>query len=159
MDGSTHKSRLIYRLLEFEAGSAQIILLLFPPIYAIFMLALGKRLLEKQNKSSKLYEFFANATIICFVFAFVISPIVKFIIPDFNTSGDRFTPLVLFFFLFFLSSVFMLSRITVQYERLSRPDHHFNIANSPDYIVRFFTLLYWPFTIWVYQKRVNSYFK
>ena len=71
---TTAKPR-IYRLLDIKPSSWKMILLILPPVYAIWLLAIGKRLLEKQNKPDKTFTFFATMTIACFIFAYVITPI------------------------------------------------------------------------------------
>jgi hypothetical protein len=70
----TAKSR-IYRLLDIKPSSGKMILLILPPVYTFWLFAIGKRLLEKQNKPDKTFTFFATTTIAGFIFAYVITPL------------------------------------------------------------------------------------
>jgi fatty acid desaturase len=153
---TTSKSR-IYRLLEIKPSSNKIILLILPPVYSFWLFAVGKRLLEKQNKPHKTYTFFATMTIACFIFAYVISPLLLLIIPNLVVTGVRVLPLMYFIFFFFLGTLGMLTNITVKYDRLAKPDYYYSLVNSLDYVVRFVTLFCWPITIWSFQEKVNEY--
>jgi len=153
---TTAKPR-IYRLLDIKPSSWKMILLILPPVYAIWLLAIGKRLLEKQNKPDKTFTFFATMTIACFIFAYVITPILMIVITNLIVTGDRVLPLMYFIFFFFLGTLGMLTNLTVKYDRLAKPDYHYSFVNSLDYVVRFMILVYWPFTIWSFQEKVNEY--
>ena len=153
---TTAKPR-IYRLLDIKPSSWKMILLILPPVYAFWLLAIGKRLLEKQNKPDKTFTFFATMTIACFIFAYVITPILMIVITNLIVTGDRVLPLMYFIFFFFLGTLGMLTNLTVKYDRLAKPDYHYSFVNSLDYVVRFMILVYWPFTIWSFQEKVNEY--
>jgi hypothetical protein len=152
----TAKSR-IYRLLDIKPSSGKMILLIFPPVYTFWLFAIGKRLLEKQNKPDKTFTFFATMTIACFIFAYVITPLLMLLIPNLVVTGDRVLPLLYFIFFFFFGTLGMLTNLTVKYDRLAKPDYYFSFADSLDYVVRFMTLAYWPITIWSFQEKVNEY--
>ncbi len=152
----TAKSR-IYRLLNIKPSSGKMILLILPPVCTFWLFALGKRLLEKQNKPDKTFKFFATTTIACFIFAYVITPLLMLVIPNLVVTGERILPLLYFIFFFFFGTLGMLTNLTVKYDRLSKPDYHYSLVNILDYVVRFMILFYWPFTIWAFQKKVNEY--
>ena len=147
----------VSRLLDIKPSSKRMIILILPPIYTLWLFAIGKRLLEKQNKPDKTFTFFATTTIACFIFAYVITPILMLVIPNLVVTGDKVLPLIYFIFFFFLGTLGMLTNLTVKYDRLAKPDYHYSLVNSFDYVVRFMTLIYWPFTIWSFQEKVNEY--
>jgi len=153
---TTAKSQ-IYRLLDIKPSSGKMILLILPPFYAIWLFAIGKKLLEKQNKPNKTFTFFATMTIACFIFAYVITPLLLLVIPNLVVTGDSVLPLLNFIFFFFFGTLGMLTNLTVKYDRLAKPDYHYSLVNSLDYVVRFLTLFYWPITIWSFQEKVNEY--
>lgn len=133
---TTAKSR-IYRLLDINPSSGKMILLILPPVYTFWLFAIGKWLLEKQKNPDKTCTFFATMTIACFIFAYVITPILMRVIPNLIVSGDRVLPLLYFIFFFFLGTLGMLTNLTVKYDRLAKPDYHYSFVNSLDYVIRF----------------------
>lgn len=154
---ATSKSNLLYKLLDIKADSIKIWLLIFPPIYALWLLAIGKRLLRKKKKPDKAFTFFAMATVVLFTILLVLAPILKLLQVDIIVTGEKAIPLLLVFYFFWFGTIGILSNLTIKYERLATPDRYFNLFDKVDYVKRFLTFFYWPFSIWSYQKTVNGY--
>ena len=152
----THKLRL-YRLLEIKPNSSKMIFLILPPVYAFWLLAIGKRLLQKQNKPDKTFTLFAFLTVAFFTYAFFVTPILQLLGTNIIVTGNRVLPLLYTIFFFFFGTLGMLTKLTVNFDRLAKPDYHYRLVNSLEYVVRFMTLFYWPLTIWSFQEKVNEY--
>lgn len=135
------------------------LLFLFPPIYALWILAIGKKLSEKQNKPDKTFTFFASGALAFFIIAFVIGPILRlFQINwiDINLFNNTIPGLI--GILFWILTLAMASSIMIKYEQLTgRKEYHTFIETSISVIARTFVLFYWFIAIWFYQKKVNSF--
>jgi hypothetical protein len=148
---------LLSRLLNIKSDSSKILLLLYPPIYALWLLAIGKHLLLKQNKANNLYMFFASTNVMLFAMAFFIAPILKLVNIDISLTGARAYPVLFVVYFFWFGTTGMLTKLTINYERSQNPDHYYRIVDILDYVKRFLAFFYWPFSIWSYQRRVNKY--
>src|SRR5450759_811659 len=109
MTTATSDKLFIYRLLNIRTDSGLILLLLFPPIYALWLLAIGKRLLQKQNKNDKKFTFFASGTVAFFILAYLIAPLSLLFHIDISVTGQRAVPIVLTIFAFWFGTIGMLS--------------------------------------------------
>ena len=154
---TTTNKLFIYRLLDIPTGSAKILLLLFPPIYAFWLLAIGKLLLQKQNKNDKTFTFFASGTIAFFIIAYFIAPLLQLFQIDISVTGQRGVPIALTIFIFWFGTIGMLSNITIKYERMETPEKYYTAMDNLVYIGRFLTFFYWFIGFWFYQKTVNKY--
>lgn len=148
---------LLYKLLDIKTNSGQILLLIFPPIYALWLLAIGKRLLQRQNKPDKIFTIFASFTVVSFTVAFFIAPVLKLFNIDISVTGERAIPIILTIYFFWFGTTGMLSNLTIKYERLAMPDRYYGLVDMFDYVKRFIAFFYWPLSIWSYQKKVNKY--
>lgn len=154
MTQKTGNKSSLYKLLDIRTDSGKIWLLLIPPVYTLWLLAIGKRLLVKQHKSDKIFLFFAWGTLLLFAALFLIMPFVR-IDPGFT---DKIViTIILTFYFFWFVTLGMLTNITIKYERLATPDKYYTIADNIAYLKRFFGFIYWPISIWWYQKTVNEY--
>lgn len=135
------------------------LIFLFPPIYALWILAIGKKLRQKQNKSDKTFTFVASGTIMFFLIAFLISPMLRlFQINwiDINFFNNTIPGLI--GILFWILTLGMASSIMVKYEQFTEPEaYHTSIETSISVVVRAVALFYWFISIWFYQKKVNKY--
>jgi len=147
----------IYQLLDIKPESSKMLFLLLPPIYALWLLAIGNRLLQKQNKSVNVFTFVASVTVLLFTYIFFVIPILQNIGIAIVVTGERVLPLILSFFFFWFSTTGMLTSLIVKYDRQKTPDYNYTMANAFDYVFRFFAFFFWPFTIWSFQKKVNEY--
>ena len=128
-----------------------------PPIYSLWLLALGKKLLTKQNKSSLIFSIIASIsfilfTINCFTPFYLLSKSISLM-----PSQNGMKGVLLLTAIFWLFTISILTYLTVKQGRLSIPKHHYNITDNIVYVKRFLTFLYWPFFIWSFQKTVNNY--
>ena len=147
----------IYRLLDIKPDSNKIWLLLFPPIYTLWLLAIGKRLLQKQNMTDNTFTFFASATFLLFTFTFVVFPMLRLMGLDLIVTGNRSIPILLTIYFFWFGTIGILANLTVKYERLAKPDYFFGLVDKLDFVKRFIILFAWPLSIWLYQEAVNEY--
>ena len=159
MTQTKSKNMLLYKLLDIKTESGKIWLLILPPIYALWLLAIGKKLLQRQNKPDKTFTIFASLTVIFFTIAFFIAPLLKLFEIDIIVTDERMKSIVFAIFFFWFGTTSMLSSLTVNYERLVTPERYYSLVDKFDYVKRFFAFFYWPFSIWTYQKTVNEYNK
>jgi hypothetical protein len=159
MEEKTAAKSLIYRLLEIKPSSILMIFLILPPVYAFWLLAIGKKLLNKQKKSDTTFIVFAIITIVGFIFSFIVIPLLELVLPNLALRENSVISLLsgFLFFFFFFGTLGMLSNLTVKQDRLVNPDYYYSLVNSLEYVARFLTFFYWPFTIWSFQKKVNEY--
>ncbi len=153
----TSDKPFLYRLLDIKADSIQILLLLYPPIYTLWLLAIGKRLLQRQNKSDKTFTFFASGTFLFFTIYIFVAPLLRLFDVDISVTGQQALPIVLTIYFFWFATVGLLANITIKYERQSTPDTFYELADSIDYVKRFFAFYFWFFFFWSYQKKVNRF--
>lgn len=133
------------------------ILLIFPPIYALWQYAIGKTLSEKLNLNKGLVRFLGISHVVLFSLAFIGGYIVKWFYPEMPTQGKEIAPFVISIFTVWFALNAVLTRLTVKYEREQDSEKYYGTANFRDYIWRFFAFFYWPSFIWSYQKTVNTY--
>lgn len=152
-----HKQSSIYKLLEIKPSSGKMFFILFPPIYCLWLLAFGKTLLFNENKSDKLFTFFATATVVGMFASFLAGPLFALLDVDLRLLGAKAIPVILPFYFFWFGTLGILTRITVQFDREANPDHHYNTANILDYVRRFLAFFYWPFTMWHLQRIAHGY--
>jgi hypothetical protein len=157
MKQTTSNNTWFYKLLDIKTDSGKIWLLIFPPIYALWLFAIGKRLLQKQNKSDKTFTFFAVATIALFTGLLVVNPMLQLFHINLIVDGEIAMPIFFGFSFFWFGTTGILSNLTVKYERLKTPDSYYGLLDEFDYVKRFLLFFYWPFSIWSYQKTVNEY--
>lgn len=148
---------MIYKLLNIPPNSMKIYLLLLPPIYSLWLLALGKKLLSKQNKSSLIFSIIAFISFILFTIN-CFAPIYLLIQNiSLTPSQNGMKGVFLLTAIFWLITISILTYLTVKQDRRSIPKHHHNIINNIDYVKRLLIFIYWPFFIWSFQKTVNNY--
>ena len=147
----------IYHLLDIKPDSSKMLFLLLPPIYALWLLAIGNKLIQKQNKSVNVFTFLASANVLFFTYNFFVVPILQKLGIAIIVSGERALPLILSCFFFWFATIGILTILIVKYDRQSSPDYNYTMANIFDYVFRFFAFFFWPFTIWSFQKKVNEY--
>jgi len=145
----------IYSLLDIKYNSWKLLIILIPPIYSLWLLAIGKRLSEKLKKSDRIFTlitilFFGLNTALIILWPFYDLSILR----DFKSE---ITILFKIYFFLYLIIISILTNITIKYERLKLSERFYSIINFGDYIKRFFTFIYYPFFIWTYQKIVNNY--
>ena len=147
----------IYRLLDIKSDSKVLWILIFPPIYSLWLLAIGKKLLGKQRKSDR---FFSILVFLFFILNLIILIALPFVDVNFyNVHRTEYLVFMKIYFLLYLISILILTNITVKYDRSKNEDKYYSIIYLRDYIWRFFGFIYWPFFIWTYQKTVNEYNK
>ena len=148
---------MIYKLLDIKSNSIKILLILFPPIYSLWLLALGKRALGKMNISD---TFFSIITIVFFLLNLGLIIIWPFINLDFFNSHQNEVYLIAqVYFLIFLISLIIFTFSTIRFERLQNPERYYSFSDFGDYVLRFFSFFFWPIFIWTFQKTVNKYNK
>ncbi len=158
MTERSKENKFIYRLLDIKTGTGKMWLLILPPVYAFWLVAIGKKLLNNQNKSDRLYTIFSTISAVLFTSAFVIPPsLLELIIPNLDLANDQILIIIIPIYFLWFGTIGFLSSLTVNYERLSKPEKHYRLIDKFDYVKRFLTLFYWPFSIWTYQNKVNEY--
>ena len=157
MPKPTKKQASIYRLLDIQPGSSKIYILLLTPLLGVWLYAIGKRLLQKQNKSNNAFTFIASLTVVLMTYTMLMLPILYFSGSGIMQINKFMSPISAITCISLILTICILSYITVKYDRLAKPDYHYSLVNSLDYVVRFMTLFYWPFTIWSFQEKVNEY--
>lgn len=120
------------------------------------MYAVGKHLLEKQCLKNTLFNVFSIAAIIVSGMLPGVLLLDTFYNSGYISQHGGFVLAVGYWIAFLVSSM-ELSRITVNYERKKKPDYHYRSIDKIDYISRFMSFLYLPFSIWFYQSIVNGY--
>ena len=143
----------IFRLLDIHPDSSKIYFLIFTPVFGLWLFAIGKRLLQKQNKSNKVFTVIASLTVILSTYIFFM--LLIFWIKGSDTSEIKkfISPIVAITCFLLFATIGILSYITVKYDRLDKPNFHFSLANSTEYFTRFFALIYF----WSFQEKVNEY--
>jgi len=121
-------------------------------------MAIGKRLLERQNKPERIFMFLAWGNIIFCSITFILYFLFVCGI-DFGLTKSGIMPIIIANFSFWLGTTGILTHVTVKYDRLSAPEHFYGLIDKVDYIKRMLTFIYWPFGIWSFQKTVNQYNK
>jgi hypothetical protein len=157
MNTTTINKTGIYQLLDIKPDSTKMLLLIIPPIYALWLLAIGKKLLKKKSKSDNLFTFFGSVNVLLFTYIFIFVPIIQRLGSNIVTSGNQVLPLIIAFFSFWFVTIGFATNLIVKHEREVNPDYNYTLVNIFDYVFRFFALYFWPFTIWSYQKKVNEY--
>jgi hypothetical protein len=147
----------IYQLLDIKPDSSKMPFLLLPPIYALWLLGIGNKLIQKQNKSVNVFTFLASVNVLLFSYIFFVVPILQKLGVAIVFSGERALPIILSSFFFWFATIGMLTFLTVKYDRQATPDYNYTMANVFDYVIRFFAFFFWPFTVWSFQKKVNEY--
>ena len=147
------KEKSINKLLNIDSKSRMMILLIIPPIYALWLYALGMKFLLKHHKSDKIFSLFSLLTVVLFLYIYIIIPIMHIFGIEVITTGTRVLPLLLTTFFFFFGTIGMLTSITVKNDRLKNPDHYYSLIDYKDYVSRFLAFFYWPFTIWNLQRK------
>lgn len=145
----------IYSLLDIKPNSNKLLFILLPPIYSLWLLAIGKRLIGKQKKSDR---FFSLITVLFFVLNVLQIIALPFFGIDFLIVHQlNFKIFGLFYFLLFFVSITIVTKLTVEYDRNKNRNKYYSIKDSEDYLKRFFSFIYWPFFIWTFQKTVNEF--
>jgi hypothetical protein len=146
---------MIYRLLDIKHNSIKLLIVLLPPIYSLWLLALGKRILAKMRISDK---FFSFVTIVFFLINLVLIILWPFIsLEYFSNHQNEFSIIALFSLLIFFISITILSYYTIKFERLQITDKYYTLSDTGDYIRRFFSFFLWPIFIWTLQKTIKIY--
>jgi hypothetical protein len=150
------KKPIIYKLLDLKHDSKNLWIILLPPVYALWLLAIGKRLIGKQNKSDR---FFSIITSLFFALNVIEIIALPFLIhfDFFNTHRQEYNLFGFVYFSLFLLSILILTNITVKYDRNKQSDKYYSKTDISEYIGRFFVFVLWPYSIWTYQKNVNEY--
>lgn len=143
----------IYRLLDIHPNSSKIYFFLFTPVFGLWLYAIGKRLLQKQNKSNKVFTFIASLNVILLTYTCVILTILLIRGSDIIDIKKFISPIGTITCLLLFITIGILSYITVKYDRLVKPNFHFGLANSKDYFSRFLAIFYF----WSFQEKVNEY--
>lgn len=149
---------MINRLLNIKPNSVKIFLLLVPPIYSLWLLALGRKLLSSQNKLNLFYTIIASINFILFTIN-SFTPI-YLIINKINVihSLNELKEILFITAFFWISTVIILSYLTVKQDRhLKKNEYQYGVVDSLDFIKRFFIFIYWPLFIWSFQNMVNNY--
>ncbi|MBN2572089.1 MAG: hypothetical protein JXA68_08175 [Ignavibacteriales bacterium] len=146
---------MIYRLLDIKYNSIKLIIVLLPPIYSLWLLALGKRILEKMSVSD---IFFSFVTIVFFLISLVSIILWPFIsLEYFSNHQFEFSIIALISLLIFIISITILSYYTIKFERHQMTDNYYSLRDAGDYIKRFFSFFFWPIFIWTLQKTIKLY--
>jgi hypothetical protein len=148
-------NRLFHRLLSIDPSSNKMVLLIIPPVYALWQYAVAAAAQRRLRKQSFLLDlvFTINVFIWCW-------PLLLILIPKDNLKNvpeHLAGPAIAFIVIYTQLLVpVILTRLTVKAERLQDPERHYSLAESKDYILRFFSFYMWMFCIWVLQREVGN---
>ena len=156
------KNHAIYRLLRIRIINPLFLFLIYPPIYAIWLYAIGKFLLGPREKEFKTFKIFAVGTIIFCIFFYLIVPILYFtnIAPlnNYEVINETLMPFMsMGFCVFWFGTLGMIAKMTVDYERLLTSDTTSSPIDFITYFRRFFLLFWWYVGLWFIQPKVNKY--
>jgi hypothetical protein len=147
------------RVLDLKPSLGKLILLSIPPFNAIWLLAIGKRIQNIQNVPDK------RLNIIAIINIYLWSTVWFFPFLDFYLTGDLtspvpkiFLPIALVIFSVWFLTIGIISYKTIKHEHLIS-SKHFGIADSLDYLKRFFAFVYYPFFMWELHKKISEYKK
>lgn len=152
----------IYRLLKIRIYNPLFILFIYPPIYALWLYAIGKFMLRHKEKEFKTFKIFAVGTIIFCILLYFFVPILYFTnitqLNNYKVMNETLMPLMgMAFCVFWFGTLGMIAKMTVDYECLLTSV----TTNSPidfiNYFRRFFLLFWWYVGIWFIQPKVNKY--
>ncbi len=153
---SSRNNSSIYRLLEIKSTSGKLLILL-PPIYALWLMAIGKTVLRKQNKSDKTFSFFSIMTFACFSLILLSSPFASIVNDPVNDTKMYVRAVLLLTFFCWFVTIGILANQTIKFDRRKSEERFYTFVDNLDYVKRFFVFVYWQFTIWSFQKTVNEY--
>lgn len=157
-DHSKMKKLKLYSLLRINPTSGKLLLLLYPPFYALWLLAIGKKLLELQNKSDKTFTFFASGLVFFFLIAFFIMPLLKLLkidfLPDYLFAN---TIPAFLLFSYWIVTISIVSYNMVKYDQLKEPDKYFSpVITFSSTLIKSIIFLYYFISVFVFQRKVNE---
>lgn len=149
--------KVLFRILDISPKSNWLIIFILPPLCFIYLIAVGNYLLEKTGKNNLLFQVVSTYTLLIFclvVFGNIFIPEKFRALEESFKIGLALTGIFSWFMM-----IFILTCITVKFERSSQVEKHFTFSDKLDYVKRLFCFLYFPFTIWSFQNLVNEYRK
>lgn len=151
------KEKTLYRILDISPGSKWLILFCLPPLYFIYFIAVGNYLLEKTGKKNLVFQ--VATTYVLLLFCLMI--LGNLLVPEKLIAIEKTFQrgLALTGVLSWFISMFILTYITVKFERSLQVEKHFTFSDNADYVKRFFCFGYFPLTIWSFQHLANEYRK
>ena len=132
-----------------------LLFLLLLPIYALWLLAIGKRMLQKQKKSDKIFTFIASGFFAILAVVFLVAPILQ-VFKVVELTNNTMILVVAVFYVFWLLTIGYLSNITVRFERESNPETYYSLRDNIDFVKRFFAFFFWFLFFWSYQSTANK---
>jgi hypothetical protein len=147
---------MLEKLLLINPKSSKMILLLIPPIYGLWLLAVGKRLLKKMRKKDTTYTILSLLTIGLFTTCCIIPILFWCLNYNMNPKENGTEPILASTFICWFGTIAFLSKISVRFERKLNKNRYYNLVDFPDYIRRFFELLFWFYTIWTLQETFHD---
>lgn len=148
-------SSISKRIIEIPAGSISLALFLLPPLHLLYLYALAThtREAEPERRSTMLLYVLGIA-----FFAIVLGTFIFINLPGLFDSPYLSGQLLLFEFgmaVLYLMFLLHLSISSVEYSRKRLAHRYFEFTDM-DYVLRFFTLLFMPFTIWHLHKLLRN---
>lgn len=148
-------SSLSQRIIGMPSGSFSLALFLLPPLHLLYLYALASftRLKEPGQRSTMLLYVVGIA-----FFAIILGTFVLINLPGIFDSPYLSGQLLLFEFgmaVLYIMFLLHLSITSVDYSRKHMAHRYFEFTDM-DYVLRFLTLLFMPFTIWYLHKLVHN---
>lgn len=139
------------RIFGIPAGSFSLAIFLIPPVHLLYLYALASITREKETgrRSTMLLYVIGIA-----FFAIILGTFILINLPGIFDSPYLSGQLLLFEFglaVLYLMFLLHLSISSVEYSR-KRSAHRYFEFTDMDYVLRFFSLLFMPFTIWHLHK-------
>ncbi len=148
-------------LLSIKTTNPLILLLLFQPIYFIWMykiVRMGKKKLKiKQNRFFILINYFLLVLLIILIISILAlsknSELNALFLMYEDSVMTTFFGIV--FFCWIYCSYYAMI-MTIKLEEFSNENYYPTLSNK---VYRFFQILYWIFGIWLIQEKINKYYK
>jgi hypothetical protein len=153
---------IFYWLLKIRIINPLFLFLIYPPIYALWLYAIGKFMLRQREKEFRTFRVFAIGSILFCTLIYAIVPLLILMHIDLMSKDKEIYELLraltaMSFCVFWFGTLGMIAKITVDYERVLTPDKFNSQINFIDYFRRFFLLFWWYVGIWFIQPKVNKY--
>lgn len=152
---------MIKKILLINPKSPKMLFLLFPPIYGLWLFAVGDLLLYKTNKKTSLYKTISVLTIGLFISCFLIPFIMLFLGYNIDPKKNGTEFILAITCISWIWTIAALSRISVNMDRkLKKDNRYYTLIDLKDYINRFFELFFWPYNMSNLQEIIqNKYLK
>lgn len=138
-------SPILERILKIKPDSHQLSLLLIPPIYCLWLVAIGRKIISKESSLKGVYLFLSSLTTIMFTTTCVLPFWLLFSGIDLNSFKHKLEPILAITMFSWISTILILSFITVNKDRELNQNKHYGSTDGIEYVNRFIAFFAWPY--------------